>query len=237
MSNLLRLTVCTCLLAPPGLHAQIQQQPPPADQFVYGTYNIQSSGDSGPITISSDANSRTVREESEQSSWQLTFSRSGTENVLTTHVVHWHHQLDYTQLFKSGSPARIVTSTQTDAVLDVPSGPGSLTLHWETDTSGLTYRQLNMSGGDPFAKVKTTVIITKYDANGKVIGAPDVRPPAGAAYRADDLEMHLVLSWQAAQWSNGYSGSLTALDNYKEYIAPNSKDPWLTVKAQWNLHP
>jgi hypothetical protein len=235
MRNLLRLALAAGLLLPQAVSSQGSL---PADRFVYGTYNIQTSGDSGPVTISPDGDpTRVQRDEREASSWQLTFYKSGTANMVKTHVTSWTHQLDNIQTFASGPTARTITETRTDYLYDSPDVTGSLSLQYRLDANKQSYRQLAMSDSDPTVEVKTTTIITNYDRNGKVIGTPDVRPAPGQKFPADHLIMHLVLAWQGAQWSNGYSGTLTVQNSYQDYVAPKTGYHWLTVKAQWNLQP
>jgi hypothetical protein len=229
MSNRLRVALCFALFAAPTLQAQ---GPPPPDKFLYGTYNIQTKGDSGPVTMSSSGGSREIREESETSSWQLTFYKNGTANSVKTHLVSWTHELVTTQIIANARIARIVTSVKTERLWDRPDVTGSLTLHW-----GNGYRQLLMSDSDVTADVKTTTTITNYASNGAVIGTPDVRPAPGQKFSPDELIMHLDLAWESAQWNTNYSGSLTVQNNYQDYIAPKSNYHWLTVKAQWNLNP
>jgi hypothetical protein len=210
---------------------------PPPDQNVYGTYNVQTNGDSGPVTDSSDQNSKTVRQEWETSSWQLNFYKKGTANYVTTHLLAWTHELDYTQTFYSGTTGKIVTATKTEKFSDEPDVTATLTIQF-FNLNGKVYRKLAMSQSEPTAGVKTTMTITRYDRSGKVIEPVDVRPAPGVPFKADLLRMHLDLpNWPTAQWSNGYTGSITAQNNYKDYITPVTNNHWLTVKGQWNLHP
>ena len=124
MSNRIRLALCFALFAAPALHAQ---GPPPPDKFLYGNYNIQSKGDSGPVTMSSSGGSREIREESETSSWQLTFYKNGTANSVKTHLVSWTHELITTQIVANAPVARIVTSVKTERFSDRSDVTGSLT--------------------------------------------------------------------------------------------------------------
>jgi hypothetical protein len=118
---------------------------------------------------------------------------------------------------------------------DDPDVTATLAIQYFT-LNGQNYRRLAMSNSEPTVDVKTTTTITTYDRNDHVTSL-DIRPAPGEPFKADPLRMHLDLAeWQSAQWTNGYTGSISTLNNYSTYIAPVSKYHWLTLKAQWNLH-
>ena len=95
-------TLCVFLFPASAPRAQVAQGSPTPPVFLFGTYNIQTQGDTGPITTSSGPGGKVVRQESETSSWQLTFYQSGTAHYVRTHVLSWTHILVYTQTFTSG---------------------------------------------------------------------------------------------------------------------------------------
>jgi hypothetical protein len=241
MRTFFYLTLCVLLLPASAPRAQVAQGSPTPPVFVFGTYNIQTQGDTGPITTSAGPGGKVVRQESETSSWQLTFYQSGTAHYVKTHVLAWTHILVYTQTFTSGPTAMEVSSTRTDYLRDRPDVTGSLTSQW-INNGTVTFRQLAMSDSDPNVDVKTTTSDTKYDANNNVIyqlitPAPAKPGQPAAPFKADEMIMHLVLSWPAAVWSNSYSGTISVQNNYATYIAPVTGAHWLNVKAQWNLNP
>jgi hypothetical protein len=241
---LFALTLCAAIFAVPALRSQIPQalQKVPPNQNVYGTYNIQTNGEAA-VTTHSDQNSKIVRDEWEKSSWQLTYYKVGTADMLKTHVLAWTHELVYIQTFSTGPVGKTTTSTKTEYAYDENPVTSTLAIGYFTQASGPPYRKLLMNEADCY--VKTTMTITNYDRNNKVIPGdslhpnPDIRPRPGAPYNADFLRMHLDLpGWPDAKWATDYQGSITALNNYSTYIAPApSGEHWLTVNAQWNLHP